>query len=929
MNHAPLTAVFLAGGSSSFNGFTIAAYPKALLPIANVPSYRYMAAVLGDVGVKRLIFCVRPGMGTLVTEHLALWRTPLESQVIETSHGTGGSLKGAEAWLEGGPFWVVGGDLFLGMGLAPMLEAHRSRGAIASVGSLPVLEAGWHKERVELDNKNGVKAIHRIHHMEEKRSVHRPAGLYLFEPEILKLLPSNSYFDLKEQLFPILYERGLPANLWEIQQYCRTILSVDDYFLANLDVLTQRVQFPGFNDTLAQPQIAPAGNAAWRLFEPVALGPDCRLADEVLILGPTAIGPRCEVGKGAIINECVILGDTQIGQGCYLSRCVVGEGSTVRSGTILHETAIIKSHSGETDVDLLALREPTHRDPQTAAKHLHWQTPAGPFYLKLKRIVDVIASGLGLIISAPLMLLIAAAIKLDSRGSVFFRQPRCGLRGRNFIMYKFRSMVSNSEDLKRELRARNEVDGPMFKMSRDPRITRVGKFLRDTNLDELPQLWNVLKGDMSLVGTRPLSLEEMRYNPRWRDARLSVRPGMTGLWQVEAHTKMQFNYWILHDLDYAQNISPGLDLKIMGKTGCKVGRDFIKVLTGKDRGLAIGTVLVCVLLSLILMACGPGGKGTGVRQVAYPEMKPPPPGPVEAGFGYRILKGDTINLNFARNSELNIKDAVVRPDGKIPLTLAGDLTAFGLTLPQLRAAVSRKYQDFIARTRYDKKLKEGDYFDLRFVYNPELNLGARIQSNGKVILPIAGEVQAAGYTPEEFREVLIKRYSRDIRKPDIAILVGVNSNAFPDDIALKRIHTEEETITVALTKTAGDSVFVAGEVVNPRPVGWKGYLTAMQAIAAAGGKKETGDLSRVVILRRGQFDQTEWILSDLVSPLSGKDLKNDIPLQAGDIVLVPMSMIAKLDLWVKQYIRDLTPIPGGYSINLGGATALGATSLIP
>ena len=598
MNHAPHTAVILAGGSSSFNGFTIAACPKALLPIANKPSYRYLAKVLGAVGVKRLIFCVRPGMGTMVTEHLARWPMPLESRVIETSHGTGGSVKGAEAWLEGAPFWVVGGDLFLGMGLNQMLEAHRSRGAIATVGSLPVLEAAWDKERVELDAKKGVKAIHRIHHMQEKRSVHRPAGLYLFEPAILKLLPADSYFDLKEQLFPILYEQGLPASIWEIQQYCRTISSLDDYFFANLDVLAQRVQFPGIDFAVAQPQTAPAGDAAWRLFEPVALGPDCRLADEVLILGPTAIGPRCEVGKGAIINECVILGDSLIGRGCYLSRCVIGEGLTVRNGTILHETALIKSQSGERDVDVLALRESSHRDPQSVIKHLHWQTPAGPFFLKVKRFVDIMVAMLGLIITAPLMLIIAAAIKLDSPGNVFFRQPRCGLKGRNFIMYKFRSMVSNSEELKRELQEMNEVDGPMFKIFRDPRITRVGKFLRDTNLDELPQLWNVLKGEMSLVGTRPLSLEEMRYNPRWRDARLSVRPGMTGLWQVEAHTKLQFNYWILHDLDYAQNISPGLDLKIMGKTGCKVARDFIRVVKGKESCLKAMAWFWCACCSL-------------------------------------------------------------------------------------------------------------------------------------------------------------------------------------------------------------------------------------------------------------------------------------------------------------------------------------------
>lgn len=254
-------------------------------------------------------------------------------------------------------------------------------------------------------------------------------------------------------------------------------------------------------------------------------------------------------------------------------------------------------------MDVLALRESTFRDSQSVVKHLSWQATAGPFSPKLKRFVDFMAAALGLIISAPLLLIIAVAIKLDTPGKVVFRQPRCGLGGRNFTMYKFRSMVSNAEDLKRQLQSMNEVDGPMFKISRDPRITRVGQFLRDTNLDELPQLWNVLKGDMSLVGTRPLSMEEMRYNPRWRDARLSVRPGMTGLWQVEAHTKLKFNYWILHDLDYVQNISPGLDLKILGKTGCKVFRDFIKVAKDSNSRLkAIALFLGAGLLALALMA---------------------------------------------------------------------------------------------------------------------------------------------------------------------------------------------------------------------------------------------------------------------------------------------------------------------------------------
>jgi lipopolysaccharide/colanic/teichoic acid biosynthesis glycosyltransferase len=185
----------------------------------------------------------------------------------------------------------------------------------------------------------------------------------------------------------------------------------------------------------------------------------------------------------------------------------------------------------------------------------------------------VIVAILGLIITAPIMLVIALAIKLDSPGTIVFRQERCGLRGRNFTMYKFRTMVNNSEDLKRELQELNEVDGPMFKIIQDPRITRVGRILRNTNLDELPQLYNVLKGEMSLVGPRPLSLEEMRYHPKWRDARLSVRPGMSGLWQVEAHNKVFFNEWLVNDLAYVEQCSLGLDMRILFKTMRKAVRD--------------------------------------------------------------------------------------------------------------------------------------------------------------------------------------------------------------------------------------------------------------------------------------------------------------------------------------------------------------------
>jgi polysaccharide export outer membrane protein len=330
------------------------------------------------------------------------------------------------------------------------------------------------------------------------------------------------------------------------------------------------------------------------------------------------------------------------------------------------------------------------------------------------------------------------------------------------------------------------------------------------------------------------------------------------------------------------------------------------------------SVVLALALLPVLACSGPGGKGTGVRQVAFPEMKPPPPGPIKVE-PYRIMKGDTLNVTFPLNTELNIGSVLVRPDGKIVLNLIGEVPAFGLTISELQESISKRYKEFIAKTKYSRVLKGGDYFDLRFVYNPELNTGVRVGADGKIQLAIVGEVEAANLTAEELRLELIKRYSRDIRRPDIVVLVGVSPTAAPNDIATKKIHDNKEFITVSLAKSAGQWVFVGGEVGAAKAVPWDGHLTTLQAIAAAGGTKETADLSRVVVLRRGPFEQAEWIQTDLKSPPEGESLKNDITLKAGDLVLVPMSGIAKLNLWVKQYIRDALPIQTTASMGYGWA----------
>jgi lipopolysaccharide/colanic/teichoic acid biosynthesis glycosyltransferase len=180
-----------------------------------------------------------------------------------------------------------------------------------------------------------------------------------------------------------------------------------------------------------------------------------------------------------------------------------------------------------------------------------------------KRTIDVIGAAVGIAVLSPLFLLLSAAIKITSPGPVLFRQWRTGRGGLPFLMYKFRSMVADAEQRKTELLPLNEQDGPAFKLTADPRITRLGRFLRDTSLDELPQLWNVLKGDMSLVGPRPLPCDETASCLDWQRRRLDVTPGLTCIWQVRGRSQVTFNEWARMDLEYIQQLSLWQDIKIL------------------------------------------------------------------------------------------------------------------------------------------------------------------------------------------------------------------------------------------------------------------------------------------------------------------------------------------------------------------------------
>src|SRR3990170_8557507 len=200
--------------------------------------------------------------------------------------------------------------------------------------------------------------------------------------------------------------------------------------------------------------------------------------------------------------------------------------------------------------------------------------PENEYLLFLKRAFDLIFSALFLILGAPLLLVMGLAVKLTSPGPAIYRQLRCGLNGRKFWLYKFRSMYQDADRDQSLLSHLNEKDGPVFKISRDPRATRIGRFLRRTSLDELPQLFNILKSEMSFVGPRPPLPEEVAKYERWQRRRLRMKPGLTCLWALEGRSDLSFARWMKLDMDYIDHWSLSLDFKILLRT-------IPRVLTGR------------------------------------------------------------------------------------------------------------------------------------------------------------------------------------------------------------------------------------------------------------------------------------------------------------------------------------------------------------
>jgi len=289
-------------------------------------------------------------------------------------------------------------------------------------------------------------------------------------------------------------------------------------------------------------------HASARLIGPVVLQARAVVEAEATVVGPVVIGAGARVGRGALVAQSLVA-----------AGAVVPPAATLRQRVHFGERLLAPAGGAAAAATEWQPPAPSPEPSSTAddrrrSRRIEW-----------KRALDTALAALALLLLAPLLLVVAALIKLETRGTVLYGHKREGRNGVAFRCWKFRTMYEGAEAEERELHAKSELDGPQFKLEGDPRITRVGRWLRPFSLDELPQLLNVVRGEMSLVGPRPSPFRENQLCVPWRDGRLSVRPGITGLWQVCRHERSagDFHQWIRYDLLYVRHLSPLLDCKIL------------------------------------------------------------------------------------------------------------------------------------------------------------------------------------------------------------------------------------------------------------------------------------------------------------------------------------------------------------------------------
>jgi lipopolysaccharide/colanic/teichoic acid biosynthesis glycosyltransferase len=443
----------------------------------------------------------------------------------------------------------------------------QSSADVIAVNADPELRAGG--EKILMENQNRLLGFRRYYVDTVRLSQPTktwPQLLFIKKTSLSHLLSNNTltlnFSDLVEkcrQKSIRLTSLNIGADVWDLEEE-RDFLAILAGFANSLSSGCPALygNTKSYTDSSDENKIS----ASARIFGNVLLADNVTICKNAIINGPVVITENVKISPNAVINNSII-----------------GPDITIPDNQLVQNSVITANNCSFTYNGKNANNKKTAALPKTIQKIQIFRTwPSFSYQRLTKRIFDIIISIIVLLLFLPVLPVIAIAIKLSSRGPVFFRDKRQGLHGKEFNCFKFRTMLAGSDKWQEKLRTVNEVDGPQFRIRNDPRINTVGRFLRETYIDEIPQFFNVLLGQMSIIGPRPSPEFENALCPSWRDARLSVRPGITGLWQV-CRTRQplkDFQEWIYYDIKYIRTLCLKLDLRITAQTIKKMIRNFIK-----------------------------------------------------------------------------------------------------------------------------------------------------------------------------------------------------------------------------------------------------------------------------------------------------------------------------------------------------------------
>ncbi len=500
------SAVILSGGVRS-NLYPLTLHkPKVLLPLVHRTLLEHLIDSLMHQGVDHIAVTLNEEdlASTHFFENLQLRNAEAGVKISyffdDLPTGTAGTLKKLQHTIDEKPFLLVTSNLFLnGLDLSQMAKYHYSTGATATVAAHHHRNQVPFIEKIEISQDNQFERFTMMHPSKDRRQSVRTAGLYIFSPGVFDHIPDGAYFDIKEQLLPKLKKDSLKVSVFDIDHQCIALYDIKDYFNLTHFIFSRMDRDKGF-EQIADNIWSGANSRISRkayLLGPVFIGDNCFVEEHAQIIGPACIGNGCRIGTGALVRESILWDDVEVGANAQIEYSIVDDSVTVPGKDRARNLFISRNGEGNGRTALpqsngfAAVAENQSMGNNGKLASLLFARLRRTTYLATKRILDLVMSSVSLLVLSPLFGLIALGIKLTSPGPVFYSQLRCREHGREFRMYKFRTMIENADELQERYAEQKDVDGPMFKLKRDPRVTAIGRILRRTNLDELPQLLNI------------------------------------------------------------------------------------------------------------------------------------------------------------------------------------------------------------------------------------------------------------------------------------------------------------------------------------------------------------------------------------------------------------------------------------------------------